>query len=371
MTVTTPEFGTAPVRDKRYINSKLVDFFCLGGGSLPFLALLAFLPPDDYKIYVVAFAWFLGNFINHPHFIHSYQIFYDGFRDKLKPGAPLRERYIVAGIVVPVLMALYFAVSILTLNITMLGNAAAVMLFLVGWHYTKQGYGILMVESAMKKMFFSDEEKRWLRYNAITVWIMSWIYVNLSLTSKVFHGYEYILFGFPDWVHYVSIASVVVTSAMCLRFLVPRALSGNLPWNGVIAYVTTCYIWLVLARIHPLGIVVVPAFHSLQYLAIVWRYQLNKSHASEQGSTRLFYLYETSAARAAMIKFVLYGIILGAFLFYAIPFALDFFVAYPREVFGGTLFIFTFSIFINVHHYFLDNVMWRRENPNIKKHLFS
>jgi hypothetical protein len=30
-----------------------------------------------------------------------------------------------------------------------------------------------------------------------------------------------------------------------------------------------------------------------------------------------------------------------------------------------------FWIFINVHHYFLDNVMWRRENPDTGKYLFG
>ena len=36
-------------------------------------------------------------------------------------------------------------------------------------------------------------------------------------------------------------------------------------------------------------------------------------------------------------------------------------------VFGPTLFAFLFYIFINVHHYLLDNVMWGRGNPDIQK----
>jgi hypothetical protein len=39
-------------------------------------------------------------------------------------------------------------------------------------------------------------------------------------------------------------------------------------------------------------------------------------------------------------------------------------------VLGSTLFLFTFWIFINIHHYFLDNVMWRRGNPEVSKYLF-
>ena len=37
----------------------------------------------------------------------------------------------------------------------------------------------------------------------------------------------------------------------------------------------------------------------------------------------------------------------------------------------GFLFLFTVWIFINVHHYFLDSVMWRRENPDTRLYLFG
>jgi hypothetical protein len=30
-----------------------------------------------------------------------------------------------------------------------------------------------------------------------------------------------------------------------------------------------------------------------------------------------------------------------------------------------------FYIFINVHHYFLDNVMWRRGNPDVQQYIFG
>jgi hypothetical protein len=28
-------------------------------------------------------------------------------------------------------------------------------------------------------------------------------------------------------------------------------------------------------------------------------------------------------------------------------------------------------LFINIHHYLLDNVMWRKGNPSVAKHLFG
>ena len=51
--------------------------------------------------------------------------------------------------------------------------------------------------------------------------------------------------------------------------------------------------------------------------------------------------------------------VLGALGFWGLPILLDNLVPYNQEIFGATVFFFMFWIFINVHHYFLDNVMWR------------
>jgi hypothetical protein len=72
-----------------------------------------------------------------------------------------------------------------------------------------------------------------------------------------------------------------------------------------------------------------------------------------------------------MVLFVLTGLLLGYLGFWGVPQVLDKLVPYDRVAFGGTMFLFVFWIFINVHHYFLDNVMWRRENPDTRKYLFS
>ena len=55
--------------------------------------------------------------------------------------------------------------------------------------------------------------------------------------------------------------------------------------------------------------------------------------------------------------------------FWGVPELLGSLVPYDQEIFGGALFFFLFWIFINVHHYFLDNVMWRRQNPETRKNL--
>ena len=81
----------------------VVDFLCLGG--LSFIVLpICLLLPDTAKPEVLFATALLAHAINHPHFAHSYQIFYRNFTSKAfgsdyAPG--LRARYVFAGIGAP------------------------------------------------------------------------------------------------------------------------------------------------------------------------------------------------------------------------------------------------------------------------------
>lgn len=372
MTIADTGGDIATREPRNYILGRFLDFFCLGGGSLPVLFLLVLLPPEEFRPHVLAAVMLMTLFINHPHFIHSYQIFYANFSEKIAPGAKLRTRYLIAGVGVPAVIVLYFLYCIVTVNAGMMGKAANVMLFLVGWHYIKQGYGILIVESVVKRAFFNEKEKLLLRYNAIIVWLTSWLYLNRLLVDLDLYGFEVFTLGLPAWPFYtmfvVGITSSLLTAAMLLR----KWRTARVPLNGVLAYVTSSYVWLLAAPLNPLIALVIPAFHSLQYLAIVWRYQLNKSEAHPISDGRLFGgLITTTPAKASTVHFVLVGTLIGVVAFYAVPFGLDLAIAYREEVFGTTMFLFTVVVFINVHHYFMDNVIWRKDNPDIKEHLFG
>lgn len=115
----------------RYLYRPIVDFLLLGGGSLIVLPLLALAyPGQERPVVIVGFSLMLAHVINHPHFT--------------QPPA-LRIRYLIAGAIVPLLLAAYFCIAIISSNLIWLGLAANLTL-LVGWHYVKQGYGMLIVD---------------------------------------------------------------------------------------------------------------------------------------------------------------------------------------------------------------------------------
>src|SRR4051812_26501132 len=82
---------------RRYLYGPLIDFICMGGSSLILVPLLFLRPPEKYYASVLLATVILSNLINHPHFAHSYQIFYRNFGSK-SFGADysfaLRMRYI-------------------------------------------------------------------------------------------------------------------------------------------------------------------------------------------------------------------------------------------------------------------------------------
>ncbi len=168
----------------------------------------------------------------------------------------------------------------------------------------------------------------------------------------------------------------LASSLVSLWIIVSRwRAGGGLPINGVLAYAVSLYLWILFVQINPLWLLVVPALHSLQYLTVVWRYELNyekgKSGALDPPTVSLVERIFGRRYLEGMALFVAVGLLLGFLGFWGVPMFLDSIVPYKKEAFGGTMFLFLFWIFINVHHYFLDNVMWRRENPDTKRYLFG
>ena len=363
-----------------YFFGPLTDFLYLGGGSLIVLGAIAiFLPQGIPEPDIASLMLVLMLMINQPHFAHSYQMFYRDFGTKAFGQYPptLRVRYIFAGILVPIGLLAFLLVGTLiayrTDSTQVLGYGSNLMFFLVGWHYVKQGYGVLIVDSVLKRFAFTENEKRALRLNSYSCWLLTWVGLN-NTVAKVGPqiGIAYSTLALPGLAYDVIVVLGVCSSiAVAVVLIQAWRRSRSLPWAGVAAYLTTLYLWVVFARINPLVYVVIPTFHSLQYLTVVWRYQLNagvKPRSLTHG--HMSAVVDRVIPRGVwrrLVLFVVGGIALGYVFMDGLPRFLDTAIAYDDKVFGTNLFLFSFLMFINVHHYFLDSVMWRRGNPDIRQ----
>ncbi|WP_293779241.1 hypothetical protein [uncultured Oxalicibacterium sp.] len=348
---------------KMYLFSPVIDFLLLGGGSLIVLLCLKLIFNGAELALSFTATLFLANIINHPHFAHSYQIFYRNFNKKIvEYPLNLRLRYIFSGIIVPLALLFYFVASIYFQSLLALGLAANLMFFLVGWHYVKQGYGMAMVDAALKQRFYSEYEKKCLLHNAYAVWGLAYLLVNYSMgmVNSKYYGIEYFVFPVSEAILLASIGICIFTALKAYVALRKKIIEKNkIAWNGLLAYGVSLYAWLLIRD--PLVLLWIPFFHSLQYMAVVWRYELNRNRSM------------VSRVRPSL-KFVFFGVIgfgLGYAGFWFFPEWLNANVSYAKDIFGDYLFLYIFWIFINVHHYALDTVMWRRGNPDIQSHLFN
>ncbi len=367
-------------REKRYLFGPVTDFFCRGGIYLPLLPFIYLLPASEFTPAVAAITLGISHFINHPHFAFSYQIFYEGFGRKAfgsDNDAALRMRYIFAGIVCPVALAAFLAYGLISGDVRNLGLGANLMTLLVGWHYVKQGYGMLMVDAALKRQYFDETEKKVLLVNAYAVWALSWLATNAYLSERSLWHIHYYMFHVPETVVALAFCVAVATSAATVMMLIKkwRANGASLPINGVVAYIASLYLWALLMRLNVLALLIVPALHSLQYLVVVARYQINRergrSDVVEQPSAAILNRLFGGSLRLRLAGFVALGGMLGYLGFWGVPEILQAVVPYEEAVFGPSVFLFMVWIFINVHHYLLDNVMWRSQNPDVRKYLFA
>ena len=370
--------AAATASKPRYFFGPVVDFLLLGGSSLLLLP-LAILLPDSSKTGVGVVMTALALLINHPHFAHSYQLFYRDFQAKgfgqvLNQG--LRKRYLLAGIVVPVLLGCFMAGTLTAGDVSVLGAAGNAMAFFVGWHYVKQGYGMLIVDGVLKRQFFTPTERNVLLANAYAVWALTWISLNVGGSGGKLFGIDYYVLNVPDVLQTVASVVTAATSVGVLAVFARKwhTKPAAMPVSGVAAYLVTLYLWMTFVRIDPIWLLIVPALHSMQYLIVVYRYESNRQLARDDA-------YEPAAPgvgklgrvkyRRRLLSFAGGGIGLGLLGFWLVPLALE--VVVPSASFGAgaAVFLFSFWVFINVHHYFIDNVIWRSENPDVKRFLFE
>src|SRR5258705_7444604 len=363
--VTTPK--PARIRPQGYLFGPIFDFLILGGGSVIVCGLIVLLLPKGIPtMQQIVLITVLMAAINQPHFAHSYQMFYRNFRAKAFGGSyprALRVRYVLAGIVVPAALIAFLAAGALSRSPRVLAYGANLMFFLVGWHYVKQGYGILIVDSVQKRLMFSDRAKTILRFNGYACWMVAWLGANHALSTGTWYlGLTYFSLPVPTPLYVASMVIAALTTLAVLAVLVRRwrETKGILPWNGIIAYLTTLYLWVIFVRVNPLVLAVVPTFHSLQYLAVVWRYQINAgSQPRTSARPSIVGRVLPTGVWFNLAIFIGAGIFLGFLGFMGVPRFIDSVLPYDKRVFGPSLFLFMAYIFINVHHYFLDNVMWR------------
>ena len=353
-----------------------VEFLLVGGATLflyPLLWLLRRVIGLDSAELAVGFLMFHGaHLINDPHFAVTYLLFYKNVRarafgDAFSAGQ--RVRYLVAGVLVPVALAIWLVWALRTGSARSLGLAIQLMFLLVGWHYVKQGFGVLSVLSARRGARYSALERRALLAHCFAGWAYAWANPASPSIESEEKGVIYWSLARPVLLEHATGMLFVLSSATLAGVLVRKWRRERRvpPLAALTGLLVSIWAWSVYSSADPLLLYMIPALHSLQYLYFVWLLSRNQARAAEQPP------FFGPPAHRHLLFLAVSALGLGWLLFHAAPELLDgarrMAQRRAHETVGDlgiTPYFAAFFVFVNLHHYFMDNVIWRRENPDTR-----
>jgi hypothetical protein len=353
----------------------LVEFLLVGGVTLVLfpLAWLArtALGLDSSELLFGFVAFHAAFVINDPHFAVTYVLFYRDVKERAFGAAferGQRVRYWLAGVVVPVALLVWGAVAIATQSARSVGWMMELMFFLVGWHYVKQGFGVLTILSARRGFRFGTISRRVVLFHCFVGWAYGWASPAASTREVEEKGIVYFTLPHPRWLE-LGTGAMFAASTLVLAFILIRDWRRERqvpPLGPLFGFLITIWLWVAFSSLDPLIVYVIPGLHSLQYLYFVWLLERNEARASEGPPT----FGKPSGVRLLAISVSALG--LGWLLFRGGPdFLDDVFVSKKGAgALGLTPYLAVLFAFVNIHHYFMDFVIWRRENPRTR-HLLA
>jgi hypothetical protein len=308
--------------------------------------------------------------MNDPHFAVTYLLFYKDVRARAVGNAwsaVQRARYVVAGFIAPAVLVIWAGWALFARSAQALGFMAQLMFLLVGWHYAKQGFGVLTVLSARRGVRFAAGERNVILAHCYAAWAFA--FANPARAAGMFEekGVVYWAPARPEWLELSSGAALALSTLGLVYVLATKwRRERSLPFTPLLGFLVTIWFWTIYTTLDPLVRYVIPALHSIQYMYFVWLMRRNEARASE--GPPLF----GPPVRTRLTALALSALVLGWALFRGVPSFLDTSVASTwasegaARTLGSTPFFAAFFLVVNLHHYFMDYVIWRRDNPDTR-----
>jgi hypothetical protein len=321
--------------------------------------------------YAAGFLTFYAAYvINDPHFAVTYLLFYKDARKRASSselGRVQRARYVVAGLVVPVALVTWGAVAVTARSAQALGWMIQLMFLLVGWHYVKQGFGVVTVLSARRGVPVSPRERTVVLLHCFAGWAYAWASPATVAGEFEEKGVVYAAPAHPRWLD-LGTGCVFGLSTIALGWVLVsrwRREGRTLPLAPLSGFLITVWLWTIYSSVDPVMRYLIPALHSIQYFYFVWLMKGNEAREGEGPPS----FGRPVAVRLGVLAVSSLG--LGWLLFRGVPTFLDeALAARPRgheaEPLGPTPYFAAFFVAVNIHHYFMDHVIWRRENPDTR-----
>ena len=327
----------------------VVDFLCVGG-----LSLLVFVPMllsgrTDLVFIGAGAQAFLATAINMPHFMASYRLVYSS-REMI-----LRHKW--ASIYVPAILVVYIGIALWDAQ-----HSPALVIILIAvasgylaWHYTGQVWGMMASFAYLGGMRFERIERLLIRsgLRILLAWHVTWfLYTQLRNAELVRPLYVLI-----------SGATIVAFVLGVVGILLMRRRTGRFPPARALVAWLAIFVWYAAMARDPRALFWVQIAHALQYLAFPVRVEMNRTNREASASPSRVALHmagyavillAVSIAVAQLVPMSAMGVV--------------------GNMFGeepGRAAPILLLMFINIHHYFTDGVIWKISNAEVRRDLFA
>jgi hypothetical protein len=351
----TAHAPAAPHRPASIFNP-VVDFLLVGGLSLIVFIPLLLSGRSDLLLVSVGAQALIATAINMPHFMASYRLVYSS------RATILRHKW--ASIYVPAILVAYIAIALWdaqrspwdaqhppALLIVLIAVASGYL----AWHYTGQAWGMIASFTYLAGTRFERVERLLIRASLriLLAWHVTW-FLYTQLRNGELVRPLYVL---------ISAATIVGFVLGAVGILLMRRRIGRLPPARALVAWLAIFVWYAAMARDPRALFWVQIAHALQYLAFPVRVEMNRTTRAGLASP-----YRVALHMAGYGAILLVVSIAVAQL---VPMSA---MGIVGNIFGeesGRAAPILLLMFINIHHYFTDGVIWKISNPDVRRELFA
>ncbi len=349
-----PLFNAAPARPAPhlYFVNPLVDFACIGGASiLTFVALAA-----AYRAGAVQATWvwtaaaLLTWVCNYPHFAATNYRLYQSKENV--------SQYPLTAFVVPPLVVAGMAASFAMPNVV---APYFIKLFLLwsGYHYSGQSVGISLIYARRAGFALGRLERLALSGFIYGTYFLAVARSETGAGTFAYYGISYPTLRLPQYVGILAGYAMWMCGLLFLLMVVNWCVTNRRVLPPVVLLpAASQLLWFVIGSSDANFNAFVPFFHSLQYMLIAWSMHLKEKMDTQGIEPSRRYVARESLRWGALI------VVFGGFLFWVLPHTLasstglGFQLAAPIVLAG-----------VQIHHFFVDGVIWKLKNPKVSSPL--
>jgi hypothetical protein len=237
----------------------------------------------------------------------------------------------------------------------------------LAWHYTGQAWGMMASFAYIHGTGFAPRERRLVRANLFALMAFHVVWA-LVIVRRIFEprtgdtGQPLLApeagLGFYHVVALLAACSVLLGLAGLVLF---ARRTGRFPPLRVLVPWIAVHLWYVLIYNEPGALFWVQNAHALQYLVFPMRCEINRLAWGGRVLDRAGRVWR-------MVRWYALVVAAGWLVLWLLPY---FARNQGRTLFGGLPVELAIISFVNLHHYFIDGVIWKIRNPAVRRDLFS